>query len=110
MKALFHHSQNEKKTYGTNLKKSELHNAITLHPLKETKRMRKLYVYFLGLTAQELFEVSVNLQHEIQETTKLLFRSSNQENAKFVFENSSMLSRTPEKLSSFTFNIIWCRS
>ena len=118
MKALFHHSRNEKQSYGTNLKTSEVHDAITLHPIKETKRMNKLYVYFLELTAQELIKISKKLASEIQETTKLLFRLTNQDmnnsvlvqnsstinsNASFVFGTSSMSSSTPEKLSSFTF-------
>ena len=127
MKALFHQSQNEKKSYGTNLKTSEVHDAITLHPVKETKRMHKLYVYLLELKAQELLEMSTNLQSEIQETTKLLFCLTNQDmeqsNASlsmnysllspksihttdkilFGLETNAMSSSTPEKLSSFTF-------
>ena len=126
MTALFHQSQNETKSYGGNLSTSEVHDAITLHPVKDTKRMHKLFVYLLGLSAQELFEISTQLQYEIQKTTKLIYRSSrsNMEQldeslsinpsfllqsssmiAPFDWENNATLSSTPEKLSSFTFYI-----
>ena len=127
MNALFHHSKNKKKSYGGNFRTSEVHDAITLHPIKYPRRMYKLYVYLLGMKAQELIKTSTKLQYHIQETTKLLFCASkpniDQSNASlsmnppfllnkslmmthnisFGLKKNAMLSSTPEKLSSFNF-------
>ena len=99
MSALFHQSKNEKKSYEGNLNSSEVRHAITLHPVKDTKRMYKLYVYLLGFAAQELLKISTKIQDEIQKTTKLLFRSSTPN----IDQSNESLSSTTEKLSSLKF-------
>lgn len=72
MQSIFHHNSSGNRAFSTNLKKKEVHSAITLHPIKRAPLMYRMYAYNLGLTAQELRQQSLYLHRDIAQMINLL--------------------------------------
>lgn len=72
MQSIFHHNSSGNRAFSGNLKKKEVHSAITLHPIKRAPLMHRLYAYYLGLTAQELRQQSLYLHRDIAQMISLL--------------------------------------
>lgn len=72
MQSIFRHNSSENRAYALNLKNKEVHSAITLHPIKRTAFMYRLYAYHLGLTAQQLRQESLYLHRDIAQMISLL--------------------------------------
>lgn len=64
MQSIFHHNSSENRAFAVNLKNKEVHSAITLHPIKRTPLMYRLFAYHLGLSAQKLRQESLYLRGE----------------------------------------------
>ncbi|CRK90556.1 CLUMA_CG004259, isoform B [Clunio marinus] len=72
MQSIFHHNSSGNRAFSGNLKKKEVHSAITLHPIKRSPLMHRMYAYYLGLTAQELRQQSLYLHRDIAQMISLL--------------------------------------
>lgn len=81
MQSILHHNSSGSRAFSGNLKNREVHNAITLHPVKKAPFMYRLHAYTLGLKAQQQRQDSLFLHRDIQymldllqfpKTTKLL--------------------------------------
>lgn len=65
MQSIFHHNSSENRAFAVNLKNKEVHSAITLHPIKRTPLMYRLFAYHLGLSAQKLRQESLYLRGKL---------------------------------------------
>lgn len=72
MQSIFHHNSSGNRAFSGSLKKKEVHSAITLHPIKRSPLMHRMYAYYLGLTAQELRQQSLYLHRDIAQMISLL--------------------------------------
>lgn len=81
MQSILHHNSSGNRAFSGNLKNREVHNAITLHPVKKAPFMYRLHAYTLGIKAQQQRQDSLFLHRDIQymldllqfpKTTKLL--------------------------------------
>jgi chondroitin sulfate synthase len=72
MQSIFHHNSSGNRAFSGNLKNKEVHSAITLHPIKRSPLMYRLYAYNLGLTAQQLRQDSLYLHRDIAMMISLL--------------------------------------
>lgn len=65
MQSILHHNSSGSRTFSGNLKSREVHNAITLHPVKKAPFMYRLHAYTLGLHVQELRQKKLALHRDI---------------------------------------------
>ncbi|XP_049531022.1 chondroitin sulfate synthase 1 isoform X2 [Anopheles darlingi] len=72
MQSILHHNSSGYRAFSGTLKSKEVHNAITLHPIKQPAFMYRLHAYMLGLSAQELRQHSLLLHRDIAMATSLL--------------------------------------
>lgn len=72
MQSIFHHNSSGNRAFSGSLKRKEVHSAITLHPIKRSPLMHRMYAYYLGLTAQELRQQSLYLHRDIAQMISLL--------------------------------------
>jgi len=72
MQSIFHHNSSGNHAFSGNLKNSEVHNAITLHPVKRPAFMYRLYAYTLGLKGQEYRQKTLLLHRDIAYMIELL--------------------------------------
>jgi chondroitin sulfate synthase len=72
MQSIFHHNSSGNRAFAVNLKNKEVHSAITLHPIKRSPLMYRLYAYNLGLNAQQLRQDSLYLHRDIAQMISLL--------------------------------------
>src|SRR5690349_25121262 len=101
MRTIFHHNLTSNRAYSGNLKTEEVRNAITLHPIKRTQFMYRLYAYYLGQTAQELRQESLNLHKDIAQMKNLLKHPKSQEMWTRVVEDDDLI-ETPSFFSHET--------
>lgn len=80
MQTILHHNSSGLKAFTGKLKSKEIHNAITLHPVKKAPLMYRLHSYMQGLYAQELRQEALLLHRDIAAMkTYLLAKDSNDE-------------------------------
>lgn len=72
MQSIFHHNSSGNRAFSGNLKKKEVHSAITLHPIKRSPLMHRIYAYNLGLISSELRQQSLYLHRDIAQMITLL--------------------------------------
>lgn len=72
MQSILHHNSSGSRAFSGNLKNREVHNAITLHPVKKAPFMYRLHSYMLGLKAQHHRQESLYLHRDIQYMLNLL--------------------------------------
>lgn len=65
MQSILHHNSSGSRAFSGNLKNREVHNAITLHPVKKAPFMYRLHAYTLGLRVQELRQRKLSLHRDI---------------------------------------------
>ncbi|XP_011309652.1 chondroitin sulfate synthase 1 isoform X2 [Fopius arisanus] len=65
MQSILYHNSSGDQAFTGNLKKKEVHRAITLHPVKSPPHMYRLHNYMRGLKIQELKQERVNLHRDI---------------------------------------------
>lgn len=72
MQSILHHNSSGSRAFAGNLKNREVHNAISLHPIKKAPFMYRLHAYTLGLRAQELRQRKLLLHRDIAYMLELL--------------------------------------
>uniref|UniRef100_A0A7G3ABK5 Hexosyltransferase n=1 Tax=Lutzomyia longipalpis TaxID=7200 RepID=A0A7G3ABK5_LUTLO len=72
MQAILHHNSSGNEAFTGNLKNKEVHSAITLHPVKKSPLMYRLYAYMHGVKAQEMRQEILMLHRDIAAMTDLL--------------------------------------
>lgn len=65
MQSILHHNSSGANAFTGTLKSKEVHNAITLHPVKRVPLMYRLHSYMQGLRAQELRQATLSLHRDI---------------------------------------------
>lgn len=65
MQSILHHNSSGKYAFTGNLKSKEVHNAITLHPVKRAPLMYRLHSYMQGLRIQEMRQEALSLHRDI---------------------------------------------
>ncbi|GAB0096814.1 Hexosyltransferase [Sergentomyia squamirostris] len=72
MQAILHHNSSGNEAFTGNLKNKEVHSAITLHPVKKSPLMYRLYAYMHGVKAQEMRQEILMLHRDISAMCDLL--------------------------------------
>ncbi|XP_068154639.1 chondroitin sulfate synthase 1 [Drosophila tropicalis] len=72
MQYILRHNSSGRNAYTGKLKRKEIHNAITLHPIKQAPLMYRLHSYIQGLKAEELRQESLLLHRDIKRMSKYL--------------------------------------
>lgn len=72
MQSILYHNSSGAQAFTGNLKKKEVHRAITLHPVKSPPHMYRLHNYMRGLQIQELQQERLNLHRDIHAMAKQL--------------------------------------
>lgn len=103
MQLILHHNSSGQNAFTGNLKSKEIHNAITLHPIKHTPLMYRLHSYMQGLRAQELRQKTLSLHRDIAMMKSLLI-SKSASNEGHLYGNS-IDSELPVKFESAEINI-----
>ncbi|XP_015432294.1 PREDICTED: chondroitin sulfate synthase 1 [Dufourea novaeangliae] len=72
MQSILYHNSSGALAFTGNLKKKEVHRAITLHPVKSPPHMYRLHNYMRGLRIQDLQQERLNLHRDIYTMAKQL--------------------------------------
>ncbi|KOC66565.1 Chondroitin sulfate synthase 1 [Habropoda laboriosa] len=72
MQSILYHNSSGAQAFTGNLKKKEVHRAITLHPVKSPPHMYRLHNYIRGLQVQDLQQERLNLHRDIYTMVKQL--------------------------------------
>ncbi|XP_006609594.1 chondroitin sulfate synthase 1 [Apis dorsata] len=72
MQSILYHNSSGAQAFTGNLKKKEVHRAITLHPVKNPPHMYRLHNYMRGLKIQDLQQERLNLHRDIYTMAKQL--------------------------------------
>ncbi|XP_059616322.1 chondroitin sulfate synthase 1 [Phlebotomus argentipes] len=72
MQAILHHNSSGNEAFTGNLKNKEVHSAITLHPVKKSPLMYRLYAYMHGVKAQEMRQEILMLHRDMSTMSDLL--------------------------------------
>lgn len=72
MQYILRHNSSGKQAFTSKLKRREIHNAITLHPIKQAPLMYRLHSYVQGLKADEIRQESMYLHRDISRMVNLL--------------------------------------
>lgn len=72
MQYILRHNSSGKQAFTSKLKRREIHNAITLHPIKQAPLMYRLHSYVQGLKADEIRQESMFLHRDISRMVNLL--------------------------------------
>lgn len=72
MQYILRHNSSGRNAYTGKLKRKEIHNAITLHPIKQAPLMYRLHSYVQGLKAEEMRQESLLLHRDIKRMAKYL--------------------------------------
>ncbi|XP_034943351.1 chondroitin sulfate synthase 1 [Chelonus insularis] len=72
MQSILYHNSSGDQSFTGNLKRREVHQAITLHPIKNPPHMYRLHNYMRGLKIQDLQQERVSLYQDIYSTANLL--------------------------------------
>ncbi|XP_072759652.1 chondroitin sulfate synthase 1 [Anoplolepis gracilipes] len=65
MQSILYHNSSGVQAFTGNLKKKEVHRAITLHPVKSPPHMYRLHNYMRGLRIQDLQQERIHLHRDI---------------------------------------------
>ncbi|XP_015126312.1 chondroitin sulfate synthase 1 [Diachasma alloeum] len=65
MQSILYHNSSGDQAFTGNLKKKEVHRAITLHPVKSPPHMYRLHNYMRGLRIQDLKQERIKLHRDI---------------------------------------------
>lgn len=80
MQSILHHNSSGRNAFTGKLKSKEIHNAITLHPVKHPPLMYRLHSYIQGLRAQELRQETLYLHRDIAMMKSILLAKSDEIN------------------------------
>ncbi|XP_076241857.1 chondroitin sulfate synthase isoform X2 [Calliopsis andreniformis] len=72
MQSILYHNSSGAQAFTGNLKKKEVHRAITLHPVKSPPHMYRLHNYMRGLKIQDLQQERLHLHRDIYSMAKQL--------------------------------------
>ncbi|XP_076643494.1 chondroitin sulfate synthase isoform X2 [Halictus rubicundus] len=72
MQSILYHNSSGAQAFTGNLKKKEVHRAITLHPVKSPPHMYRLHNYMRALRIQDLQQERLNLHRDIYTMAKQL--------------------------------------
>ncbi|KAL6435518.1 hypothetical protein ACFW04_005474 [Cataglyphis niger] len=72
MQSILYHNSSGSQAFTGNLKKKEVHRAITLHPVKNPPHMYRLHNYIRGLRIQDLQQERIHLHRDIHTMTQEL--------------------------------------
>ncbi|XP_076285045.1 chondroitin sulfate synthase isoform X2 [Lasioglossum baleicum] len=72
MQSILYHNSSGARAFTGNLKKKEVHRAITLHPVKSPPHMYRLHNYMRALRIQDLQQERLNLHKDIYTMAKQL--------------------------------------
>ncbi|XP_078033668.1 chondroitin sulfate synthase isoform X1 [Augochlora pura] len=72
MQSILYHNSSGAQAFTGNLKKKEVHRAITLHPVKSPPHMYRLHNYMRALRIQDLQQERLNLHRDVYAMTKQL--------------------------------------
>lgn len=72
MQYILRHNSSGRAAFTGKLKRKEIHNAISLHPIKQAPLMYRLHSYIQGLKAEELRQESLYLHRDIKRMAKYL--------------------------------------
>lgn len=78
MQSILHHNSSGKYAFTGNLKSKEIHNAITLHPVKRAPLMYRLHSYMQGLRIQDMRQEALSLHRDIAKMKVTMNLTSNQ--------------------------------
>lgn len=92
MQSILHHNSSGQNAFTGSLKTKEIHNAITLHPVKRAPLMYRLHSYMQGLRAQELRQETLSLHRDIAMMKSILLSKSEDSELDFSmkFEGSDL--------------------
>lgn len=92
MQSILHHNSSGQNAFTGSLKTKEIHNAITLHPVKRAPLMYRLHTYIQGLRAQELRQQTLSLHRDIAMMKSILFTKSEENDVDFAlrFDGSDL--------------------
>lgn len=90
MQSILHHNSSGQNAFTGNLKTKEVHNAITLHPVKHPPLMYRLHTYMQGLRAQDIRQEALHLHRDIAVMKTILMSKSNELDFAAKFENANM--------------------
>ncbi|XP_037937299.1 chondroitin sulfate synthase 1 [Teleopsis dalmanni] len=109
MQYILRHNSSGRYAFTGKLKRKEIHNAISLHPIKQGPLMYRLHSYIQGLKADEMRQESLLLHRDIKRMAKLLEIPSESsyvapgislipeyENGKQHFEDHNILGISPD--------------
>ncbi|XP_073829400.1 chondroitin sulfate synthase [Musca autumnalis] len=72
MQYILRHNSSGRAAFTGKLKRKEIHNAISLHPIKQAPLMYRLHSYIQGLKAEEMRQESLMLHRDIRRMAKFL--------------------------------------
>ncbi|XP_018057703.1 PREDICTED: chondroitin sulfate synthase 1 [Atta colombica] len=72
MQSILYHNSSGAQAFTGNLKKKEVHRAITLHPVKSPPHMYRLHNYMRGLRIQDLQQERIRLHRDIYTMAQVL--------------------------------------
>ncbi|XP_037888974.1 chondroitin sulfate synthase 1 [Glossina fuscipes] len=72
MQYILRHNSSGRTAYTGKLKRKEIHNAISLHPIKQAPLMYRLHSFVQGLKAEEMRQESLQLNRDIKRMAKYL--------------------------------------
>lgn len=78
MQSILHHNSSGKYAFTGNLKSKEIHNAITLHPVKRAPLMYRLHSYMQGLRLQDMRQEALSLHRDIAKMKSTMNFTSNE--------------------------------
>lgn len=92
MQSILHHNSSGANAFTGNLKTKEIHNAITLHPVKRPPLMYRLHSYLQGLRAQQLRQETLSLHRDIAMMKSILLSKTDDNEIDFSmkFEGSDL--------------------
>lgn len=90
MQSILHHNSSGYNAFTGNLKSKEVHNAITLHPVKRAPLMYRLHTYMQGLRAQELRQETLYLHRDIALMKSILMSKSDGIDYALKFDGSDL--------------------
>lgn len=89
MQSILHHNSSGQNAFTGSLKTKEIHNAITLHPVKRAPLMYRLHSYIQGLRAQQLRQQTLLLHRDIAMMKSILLAKSEDNDIDFAMKFDS---------------------
>ncbi|KAL3277817.1 hypothetical protein HHI36_013159 [Cryptolaemus montrouzieri] len=98
MQVIFYHNQSGYSAFTGDLKQKEIHQAITLHPVKHPEHLYRLHKYFKSLKIQSNQHDSLNLERDLSLSLTML----GYEKHLFNTSSTNYLSASSEQHSFFS--------